>query len=109
MDNSHQSEIFRDRRPDALGDLKVVPDELICDILELLAPRDVARLACVSSVMYLLCNEEPLWMNLCLRKVNGQLQYKGSWKKTTLFLYIENLPDKYLDSCGELLRFDGGG
>ncbi|GKV33666.1 hypothetical protein SLEP1_g42142 [Rubroshorea leprosula] len=91
MENSGQSQTFRDRRPDALGDLKVLPDELICAILECLTPRDVARLACVSSVMYILCNEEPLWMSLCLRKVNGQLEYRGSWKKTTLFLYVSEL------------------
>ncbi|GLT56427.1 hypothetical protein SLA2020_294690 [Shorea laevis] len=102
MENSGQSQTVRDRRPDALGHLKVLPDELICAILDCLTPRDVARLACVSSVMYILCNEEPLWMSLCLRKVNGQLEYRGSWKKTTLFL--ENLP---LDSCREPLRFDG--
>ncbi|KAJ0085666.1 hypothetical protein Patl1_08559 [Pistacia atlantica] len=76
----------KDRRPDALGNLKVLPDELICYILENLAPRDVGRLTCVSSVMYIFCNEEPLWTGLCVRKANGLLQYKGSWKKTTLQL-----------------------
>lgn len=39
------------------------------------------------SVMFIFCNEEPLWMSLCLKKINGPLQYKGSWKKTTLHLY----------------------
>ncbi|KAI3740540.1 hypothetical protein L2E82_31008 [Cichorium intybus] len=36
------------------------------------------------SVIYIFCNEEPLWMNLCLNNENRELQYKGSWKKTTL-------------------------
>lgn len=38
----------RDRRPDALGCLSVLPDETICVLLEYLAPRDIAHLACVS-------------------------------------------------------------
>ncbi|KAK4489957.1 hypothetical protein RD792_000611 [Penstemon davidsonii] len=84
-----------DRRNEALGDLSVLPDEILCcSILTNLTPRDVARLSCVSSsinlvfvvcsIMYILCNEEPLWMSLCLKIVNRQLEYKGSWKNTAL-------------------------
>lgn len=39
---------FRDRRPEALGDFRILPDEVINTILENLTPRDVSRLACVS-------------------------------------------------------------
>ncbi|XP_052202408.1 lysine-specific demethylase JMJ21 [Diospyros lotus] len=95
----------RDRRPDALGDLRVFPDEIICAILTNLTPRDVARLSCVSSVMYILCNEEPLWMSLCLNNVNGQLQYKGSWKKTALSQL--NLPNDIQETCTKTIYFDG--
>ncbi|XP_037496142.1 F-box protein At1g78280 isoform X2 [Jatropha curcas] len=106
MENSQvQGFEIRDRRPDALGNLKVLPDELICAILEYLTPRDVARLSCVSSVMYIFCNEEPLWMSLCLNTANGPLQYGGSWKKTTL--HLENVPDEYKECCGKQLFFDG--
>uniref|UniRef100_A0A8R7QEH6 JmjC domain-containing protein n=1 Tax=Triticum urartu TaxID=4572 RepID=A0A8R7QEH6_TRIUA len=38
---------------------------------------------CSFLVMYILCNEEPLWMSKYL-SVGGHLEYKGSWKKTTL-------------------------
>ncbi|VAI16791.1 unnamed protein product [Triticum turgidum subsp. durum] len=72
-----------DRRDAALGSLAVLPDELLCAIVDLLEPTDIGRLACVSSVMYILCNEEPLWMSKYL-SVGGHLEYKGSWKKTTL-------------------------
>ncbi|XP_048130053.1 F-box protein At1g78280 isoform X2 [Rhodamnia argentea] len=98
---------FRDRRPDALGDLRVLPDEIICSILENLSPRDVARLSCVSSAMYILCNEEPLWMSLCLslKRSDKLLQYRGSWKETALCL--ENLPTKYIETCRKRLHFDG--
>ncbi|KAI3412796.1 uncharacterized protein J3R85_016925 [Psidium guajava] len=98
---------FRDRRPDALGDLRVLPDEIICSILENLSPRDVARLSCVSSAMYILCNEEPLWMSLCLnlKRSDKLLQYRGSWKETALCL--ENLPTEYIETCRKRLHFDG--
>ncbi|CAM0873492.1 unnamed protein product [Alopecurus aequalis] len=33
--------------------------------------------------MYILCNEEPLWMSKYL-SIGGDIEYKGSWKKTTL-------------------------
>ncbi|KAI9097565.1 hypothetical protein K1719_025336 [Acacia pycnantha] len=95
----------RDRRADALGDLRVLPDEILCAVLEELTPRDVARLACVSSVMYIFCYEEPLWMTLCLKGASGLLQYKSSWKKTAL--HRENLPDKYIECNRGFLHFDG--
>ncbi|CAL5385904.1 unnamed protein product [Camellia sinensis] len=95
----------KDRRPDALGDLRVLPDEILCAMLVYLTPRDVARLSCVSSVMYILCNEEPLWMSLCLDNVNGQLQYKGSWKKTALDQL--HLPSEYQETCINPMHFDG--
>ncbi|TVU46770.1 hypothetical protein EJB05_06329 [Eragrostis curvula] len=71
------------RREAALGDLAVLPDEVLCAVVDLLPPADIGRLACASSVMYILCNEEPLWMSKCL-SIGGPLEYKGSWKKTTL-------------------------
>ncbi|KAL4280497.1 hypothetical protein GQ457_03G033490 [Hibiscus cannabinus] len=101
---SHASPI-KDRRADSLGDFKYLPDEVICAILDYLTPPDLARLACVSSFMYIFCNEEPLWMSVCLKKVNVQIQYKGSWKKTAL--HLENLPNKYIEFCRKPLQFDG--
>ncbi|KAJ4826712.1 hypothetical protein Tsubulata_028933 [Turnera subulata] len=109
MENSQEvfqpPPVTKDRRGDALGDLQVLPDDLICALLENLTPRDVARLACVSSVMYIFCNEEPLWMSLCLSLVNGPVQYKGCWKKTAL--HLENVAEEYLERCGKPLHFDG--
>lgn len=72
------------RRTVALGDFAAFPDELICHILELLAPKDLGILACVSSVLYIFCNEDPLWMNLCLQKHEGLIKYVGNWKHTVL-------------------------
>ncbi|PSR99866.1 F-box protein [Actinidia chinensis var. chinensis] len=95
----------KDRRTDALGDLRVLPDEILCAVLVYLTPRDVARLSCVSSVMYIICNEEPLWMSLCLSNLNGQLKYTGSWKKTALDQL--NLPNEYQETCIKPMHFDG--
>ncbi|WCJ43496.1 Bifunctional arginine demethylase and lysyl-hydroxylase JMJD6 [Euphorbia peplus] len=106
MENSQLTAFdVKDRRPDALGNLKVLPDDLICSLLEYLTPRDAARLSCVSSVMYILCNEEPLWMTFCLNRANGPLQYAASWKKTTL--HLENVPYEYIECCGKPRHFDG--
>nr|GEZ28781.1 F-box protein At1g78280 [Tanacetum cinerariifolium] len=56
-------------------------------------------------VMYILCNEEPLWMNLCLNKENREFQYKGSWKRTTLDgLQVLGKCD---EPCRKQLHFDG--
>lgn len=49
MDSSEfQFGLVKDRRPDGLGELRVLPDELVCAILGYLSPLDVGRLACVS-------------------------------------------------------------
>ncbi|KAL0878283.1 hypothetical protein Bca101_027989 [Brassica carinata] len=93
----------RDRRPEALGSLSVLPDETICALLEHLDPRDIARLACVSSVMYILCNEKPLWMSLCLRRAKGPFEYRGSWKNTTL--HLEGVTQE--NAYRKPLQFDG--
>ncbi|KAL3514196.1 hypothetical protein ACH5RR_026913 [Cinchona calisaya] len=94
-----------DRRVEALGDLRHLPDETLCSILTYLSPHDVGRLSCVSSVMCIFCNEDPLWMTLCLKNVNRQLEYKGSWKRTTL--HQLNLLTEYEKSPGKPLHFDG--
>ncbi|KAH6816982.1 transferase [Perilla frutescens var. frutescens] len=108
MDSNGESRpdaAVKDRRTDALGDLRLLPDETLCVILTRLTPHDVARISCVSSVLYILCNEEPLWMSLCLGIVNRQLEYKGSWKKTAL--HQLDLLHKYNEASRQTLQFDG--
>uniref|UniRef100_A0A803MEA6 F-box protein n=1 Tax=Chenopodium quinoa TaxID=63459 RepID=A0A803MEA6_CHEQI len=93
-----------DRRAEALGNLRVLPDEVVCEIISFLSLQDVARLSCVSSVMYIFCNEEPLWMSLCLKTASGLLEYKGSWKNTTLQLNTAHGNEAPLR---KLLHFEG--
>lgn len=47
-DGEMLSAAVKDRRWHALGDLRVLPDEILCTILTKLTPCDVARLSCVS-------------------------------------------------------------
>nr|XP_027092184.1 F-box protein At1g78280-like [Coffea arabica] len=94
-----------DRRFQALGDLRFLPDETLCAILTYLSPHDIGRLSCVSSVMYIFCNEEPLWTTLCLKNVNRQLEYKGSWKRTTL--HQLDLLTEYEKTPAKQLHFNG--
>lgn len=51
--NSQFQIVTRDRRPDALGDFNRLSDEIVCSILNLLSPRDVARLACASRFLFI--------------------------------------------------------
>ncbi|CAN6479936.1 unnamed protein product [Victoria cruziana] len=96
----------KDRRPDALGNFRVLPDELLSTIFESLSPPDIGRLACVSSVLYVFCNEEPLWMSICLRSAGGFLEYRGSWKATAIYEYCSFLPG-CIDPCRKPMCFDG--
>ncbi|KAH0898138.1 hypothetical protein HID58_047706 [Brassica napus] len=97
----------RDHRSEALGSLNVLQDETICILLEYLDPRYIAHLSCVSIVMYILCNEEPLWMSMCLKKSKGSFEYKGSWKNTTLYIGVtqENTYRKPLHFGGNIFFF----
>ncbi|KAG0565056.1 hypothetical protein KC19_8G160000 [Ceratodon purpureus] len=98
----------RDRRPEALGAFRVLPDELVCSIIAALPPRTVGTLACVSSVFYILCNEEPLWMHLCLYQHHGgYLNFEGSWRQSALVKlgYVK----KGTTVVKPPLRFDGFG
>ena len=40
------------------------------------------------SVFYIFCNEDPLWMKLCLNTHEGLLQYSGTWKHTVLQKWV---------------------
>lgn len=46
--SSSGSPMPKDRRLEALGDLRVLPDEILCAIFTFLSPHDVGRLSCVS-------------------------------------------------------------
>lgn len=58
MENNGGKMAVVDRRIEALGNLRVLPDEVICEIISSLSPPDVARLSCVSRLIrlsFLIC------------------------------------------------------
>ena len=58
----------RERERATLGALAALPDDVLDGILRMLAPGDLAALACTCAVLYVLCGEEPLWQAVCLRE-----------------------------------------
>ena len=62
---------------DHLGVLSEVPVDILCELLlPMLSVKDVIYLSCTSKAMRVICLEEPLWMNLCLANVKGNLTLK---------------------------------
>ena len=44
---------------------------------------------CGCSVFYIPCNEEPLWMHLCLYEHHGgYLNFEGWWRQSALVQYV---------------------
>ncbi|CAI7793324.1 unnamed protein product [Closterium sp. NIES-54] len=74
-----------DRRTVALGALAVLPDEVIDNIIGRLGTKDLMAAACVSSVLYVFCMEEPTWLAACFREYKGEvLRFDRSWRQTVL-------------------------
>lgn len=68
-----------------LGNLQILSDELVLDILGFLEGTELGILATVSKSFYVFCNHEPLWRNLVLENQKGGFLYSGSWKCTYIF------------------------
>lgn len=73
-------------RNTGLGNLQILSDELLLDILGLLEGTQLGALATVSKSFYVFTSHEPLWRNLVLDNLKGGFLYNGSWKVT----YITN-------------------
>ncbi|KAJ6778572.1 ARGININE DEMETHYLASE AND LYSYL-HYDROXYLASE JMJD [Salix koriyanagi] len=69
-------------RNTGLGNLQILTDELVLDILGFLDGTQLGVLATVSKSFYVFTNHEPLWRNLVLDKLNGEFLFNGSWKST---------------------------
>lgn len=65
-----------------LGNLCVLDDKLLLRIFEILADEDLVRTNSTSHAFYVLCNEEKLWMKLCLERFGGKFSFQGTWKST---------------------------
>lgn len=69
-------------RNTGLGNLQILTDELVLDILGFLDGTQLGVLATVSKSFYVFTNHEPLWRKLVLDKLNGEFLFNGSWKST---------------------------
>ncbi|CAI0406472.1 unnamed protein product [Linum tenue] len=69
-------------RNTGLGNLQILSDELVLDILGLLGPSQLGFLAAASKSLYIFANHEPLWRNLVLEELQGGFLFNGSWKST---------------------------
>ncbi|XP_031501689.1 arginine-specific demethylase JMJ22 isoform X1 [Nymphaea colorata] len=65
-----------------LGNLCVLTDESILDILGLLGAKDLCMLSLVSRAFYVFSNHDPLWRNLVLEEFKGRFSFTASWKHT---------------------------
>lgn len=69
-------------RNTGLGNLQILTDELVLDILGFLGWTHLGVLAAVSKSFYVFANHEPLWRNIVLENLNGGFLFNGSWKST---------------------------
>lgn len=74
-------------RDTGLGNLQLLSDELVLEILGLLEGKHLGVLSTVSKSFYVFCNHEPLWRNLVLETYNGAFLYNVSWKLTFINSY----------------------
>ncbi|CAL9229410.1 unnamed protein product, partial [Arabidopsis halleri] len=74
-------------RNTGLGNLQILSDELVLDILGLLGATHLGILATVTKSFYIFANHEPLWRNLVLEELKGEFLFNGSWKSTYVAAY----------------------
>jgi hypothetical protein len=66
----------------SVGNLQIISNELVLNILGLLGGNHLGVLATVSKSFYVFANHEPLWSYL-----NGGFLYNGSWSSTYVAAY----------------------
>ncbi|EAY81379.1 hypothetical protein OsI_36550 [Oryza sativa Indica Group] len=69
-------------RDAGLGALRPLPDDVLLDVLGLLAARDLARLSAASRALYVVASHDPLWRALVLDELGGDFAFSGSWRAT---------------------------
>ncbi|XP_010519983.1 PREDICTED: F-box protein At5g06550 isoform X2 [Tarenaya hassleriana] len=93
-------------RNSGLGNLQILSDELVLDILGLLDATHLGVLANVSKSFYIFANHEPLWRNLVLDELKGEFLFGGSWKSTYVATrYPEFKFEGAIDSCLKVRDF----
>ena len=81
------------RRDGNLGPfLRQLCDETLMNLLEYLDEESLLRLGCCSPVLYVLCNEEPLWRQICHLKHGFGFRFLGTWKETARSTKVSTAP-----------------
>ena len=123
MSESNQSSV----RNDGLGDLCVLSDKLLLEVLGELGGKDLLQLSLVSKVwmpfervsfgrklmagcflqaLYVFANVDKLWRKVCLDKYQGDFRFKKRWKYTALRPADEVLQDSdYPEALGAVEGF----
>lgn len=91
-------------RNTGLGNLYILSDELVLDILGLLDATDLGVLATVSKSFYVLANHEPLWRNLVLDSVKDGFLYNRTWKSTYIAAFCSSFDDCNIEISGLRVR-----
>ncbi|KAK9699276.1 hypothetical protein RND81_08G164500 [Saponaria officinalis] len=98
--NSHNS------RDIGLGQLNLLSDELVLDILGFLDGINLGILSLVSKSFYVFCAHEPLWRNLVLEELKGEFLFNGSWRKTYISANFPSFDVSCVESYGGLIVRD---
>ncbi|EPS74354.1 hypothetical protein M569_00396, partial [Genlisea aurea] len=96
LGNLYFSDSSFNSRHSGLGNLQILSDELVLDILGLLDGKHLGILSAVSKSFYVFCTHEPLWRNLVLDSRRNGFSFNGSWKNT----FVRNVN---LSSSGDVV------
>ncbi|KAH9620773.1 hypothetical protein KSS87_000184 [Heliosperma pusillum] len=82
LGNLYLSSNPHNSRDTGLGNLNILSDELVLDILGFLDGTHLGILSIVSKSLYVFCAHEPLWRNLVLESLKGGFLFNWSWRNT---------------------------
>ncbi|KAI8345715.1 hypothetical protein B0O80DRAFT_393874 [Mortierella sp. GBAus27b] len=72
-------------RGSSLGQLSRLTDEILVEILNLLAPQELLNLGATSKVLYALTHLDDMWKTLTIDRFKGDWEWQGdSWRATFL-------------------------
>ncbi|KAJ4705449.1 F-box protein, partial [Melia azedarach] len=89
-------------RNTGLGNLQILSDELVLDVLGFLDATHLGILATVSKSFYIFANHEQLWRNIVLDNLNGEFLFNGSWKSTYVAAGYPSFDVKSISVSGSL-------
>lgn len=105
----HVAELIGDSnetRHRGLGNLSVLTDNILIDILGLLDAVSLARCATISRAMYVFCNYDELWKSLVLNEfADASWEYEGTWQSTYESLATKQSRNGYVRKPRRVERF----